>query len=87
MRKIKTNLKFYRTSAVKSAFRKQNNTDLANFRYTANKKYRSCLKIRFSALDKKCTILHLSIRSLYFPHRKMFAKWHILNYLKNVRES
>ena len=39
MRKIKTNLKFYRSSAGKT-FRTQNDTDSANFWYTVNKKYR-----------------------------------------------
>ena len=33
--------KFYRNSVGKLTFRAQNNTDSANFRYTANKKYRS----------------------------------------------
>ena len=32
---------FYRTSAGKSSFRTQNDTDSANFRYTANKTFRS----------------------------------------------
>ena len=36
VRKIETNLKFYRTNAEKSSFCTQNDT----FRYTANKKYR-----------------------------------------------
>ena len=34
-------LKFYHTSAGKSTFRTQNDTDKATFRYTANKKYLS----------------------------------------------
>ena len=53
VRKIKTNLKFYRTSAGKSTFRTQNDNDSANFRYTANKKYHSYL----SELGTKYTIL------------------------------
>ena len=54
VRKIKATLKFYRTSAGKSIFRTQNDTDSANFRYTANKKYRSYHLIRiilFSASE------------------------------------
>ena len=39
VRKIKSNLKFYRTSAGKSTFRTQNDTDKANFGYTTNKEY------------------------------------------------
>ena len=39
LRKIKTNLKFYRTSAGKSTFRPQNDTDKAKFRCSAGKKY------------------------------------------------
>ena len=46
--KIETNLKFYRTSSGKSSFRTQNDTDKANFPYTANKKYRSYFKARAS---------------------------------------
>ena len=38
MRKIIINLKLYHTSAGKSTFRTQNDTDLANYRYTSNKK-------------------------------------------------
>ena len=34
-------LKFYRTSAGKSTFRMQNDTNSDNFQYSANKKYRS----------------------------------------------
>ena len=37
VRKIKTNLKFYRASAGKSTSREQNDTEKANFRCTAYK--------------------------------------------------
>ena len=37
-RKIKANLKFYHTSAEKSTFHTQNDTDPANYLYIANKK-------------------------------------------------
>ena len=41
VRKIKTNITFSRTSPGKSTFRTQNDTNSANFWYTANKKYPS----------------------------------------------
>ena len=58
----------------KSTFHTQNDIDSANFRNTANKKYRSyhvknvatrsCVKIRFTALDMKYTILSAVHRKL-----------------------
>ena len=54
MQKIKTNLKFYRTNTGKSTFRTQNDSDSANFRYTAYK----ISFVRLSVLDTKYIILH-----------------------------
>ena len=55
VRKIKTNLKFYRTSAGKSTFRTQNDTNSNTFRYAANKKYRSYRV--WNAFDTKYSLL------------------------------
>ena len=48
-------LKFYRTSSGKSTFRAQNDTDSANFRYRANKKYHW-----FPHLIQNILFLHLN---------------------------
>ena len=66
--KIKTNFKFFRTSAGKSTFRMQNDTDSANLRYTANKKYRSCheRKAYFNA-RASFAFPHL-IQNILFPN-------------------
>ena len=75
VRKIKTNIKLYRTSGGKSTFRTQNDTDSANFRYRENKKYRSYHVRKYAFPHLMRNILYFS--GLRFKKKKNLHKWNI----------
>ena len=76
MRKIESNLKFYRTSTGKSTFRTQNYTVKANFRCTAHKKY-------FFPISRSNPLFDPPIgKKLYVTQEKLFHQTsHSLNKL------